>query len=190
MTTKHNIPKSEIILTGKYVTLRPLTVADCEDVFASLDDAESARLTGTQRTFTIEDVRAHLERCETASDRYDFAIAVKGESVGEIVLNQIDWNNLCASYRIAIWSLDSRNRGFGTEASKLLLRFAFETLRLNRVELEVYAFNPRAIRVYQRLGFVMEGTRREALYWDDEWIDAHIMAMLKRDYPAALEGGD
>ena len=70
----------------------------------------------------------------------------------------------------------------GTESASLLIGFGFETLALNRIELEVYAFNPQARRVYEKLGFRLEGTRREALIWDDERVDAHIMSMLRREF--------
>jgi RimJ/RimL family protein N-acetyltransferase len=52
---------------------------------------------------------------------------------------------------------------------------------VNRVELEVYDLNPRARHVYGKVGFVHEGTKRQALLWDGEWVDAHIMAILASD---------
>lgn len=182
MTAMAPLAKSGIILAGNRVTLRPLTARDSEDVYASLQDEEATRLTGTQASFSLEDVREHLQRCEKAGDRFDFAIVFKGQCVGEVVLNYIDPSNLCASFRIAVWYMENRNKGFGSEASELILRFAFNELGLNRIELEVYAFNPRAIHVYKRLGFVLEGTRREALNWKGQWVDAHVMAILRKDF--------
>jgi RimJ/RimL family protein N-acetyltransferase len=48
--------------------------------------------------------------------------------------------------------------------------------------LEVYAFNPRARHVYEKVGFEVEGTMREALRFDNDWVDAHLMAVLARDW--------
>jgi RimJ/RimL family protein N-acetyltransferase len=62
------------------------------------------------------------------------------------------------------------------------MEHAFTTAQLNRVELEVYDFNPRARAVYQKAGFVHEGTRRQALLFDDIWIDAHIMSILRSEW--------
>ncbi len=66
-----------------------------------------------------------------------------------------------------------------------MLRHAFETVGLHRVELEVYRFNPRARHVYEKAGFVLEGTKREGLLWDGEWVDVDLMAMLEADWRAA-----
>ena len=63
-----------------------------------------------------------------------------------------------------------------------MLAHAFETVGLNRVSLEVYAFNPRARRAYERLGFVHEGTLRQALLWDGAWVDAEVMSILASEW--------
>lgn len=76
-----------------------------------------------------------------------------------------------------------RSRGLGTEAARLIVEHGFRALGLHRIELEVYSFNPRARRVYDKVGFVHEGTRRDALRFDDEWIDAEVMAVLATDWP-------
>lgn len=168
--------------TGTGVRLRPLAGSDAVAMFTSLDDADSMRLTGTRSTFTLEQVQHHCDHIERADDRLDYGIEVAGELIGEAVLNCIDDINLSASFRIAIWIPDCRNKGFGSEATRLLVRHGFEEVGLNRIELEVYAFNPRAMRVYEKIGFRLEGTRRQALLWDGEAVDTHIMAMLEDDY--------
>ena len=71
-----------------------------------------------------------------------------------------------------------RDRGLGSEAVSLTLAHAFAA-GLHRVELEVYAFNPRAIAVYERAGFAREGVRRDALRWDGADHDAIPMAALE-----------
>jgi RimJ/RimL family protein N-acetyltransferase len=177
-------PITKPVLTGARVRLCPLVAADAEAMFASLADEEAMQLTGTQAHHTLEDVKRHCQRCETADDRLDYVILVDDRPVGEVVLNSIDRRNKSASFRIAVWYRENRDKGYGSEATSLLTRHAFEALGLNRIELEVYAFNPRARHVYERAGFVHEGTRRQALCWDGEWIDAHIMAMLRDDRAA------
>jgi len=174
------------ILTGAGVRLRPLVAGDAEAMYASLDDAETLRLTGTQSSFTYEQVQRHCEHVEQAEDRLDYVIEVVGEvagqPIGEAVLNCVDEINRSASFRIAIWKGDDRNKGIGTKATRLLVRHGFETVGLNRIELEVYSFNPRARRVYENIGFKLEGTRRQALLWDGEAVDAHMMAMLRSEF--------
>lgn len=170
------------ILTGERVVLRPITAADADAMFAGLDDAESTRLTGSHGTFTREQVAQHCARIAAATDRWDYAIEVDGRMVGEVVLNEMDEDNRSANIRIVIWDPDARSSGYGTEAMRLLTGFGIEQVGLHRIELGVYAFNPRAIRAYEKVGYVHEGTRRDALLWDGEWIDQHTMAVLASDW--------
>lgn len=173
------------VIRGKHVVLRPLTVTDAEAMFASLNDEEAKRLTGTQKTHSLADVEAHLKRCEASDDRFDFAILSEGHLVGEVVLSNVDPLNKSASFRIAVWYAENRNRGYGSEATELVVRFGFECLGLNRIELEVFAFNPRARYVYERAGFVHEGVRRQALFWEGQWVDSEMMAVLRTDFDKA-----
>jgi len=76
------------------------------------------------------------------------------------------------------------NQGLGAEAMSLLLRHGFETLNLNRILLRVYADNPRAIRSYQKAGFVQEGTLREAVFKRGKFEDVHLMSVLRREWLA------
>ncbi|MEP4186767.1 MAG: GNAT family protein, partial [Anderseniella sp.] len=140
------------ILTGAGVRLRPLVAGDAEAMYASMDDVETLRLTGTQSSFTYEQIRRHCEHVEQAEDRLDYIIEVAGQPIGEAVLNCVDELNRSASFRIAIWQDDDRNKGIGTEATRLLVRHGFDVVGLNRIELEVYSFNPRARRVYESIG--------------------------------------
>lgn len=174
------------ILSGNRVVLRPITTADAEPMFGSLSDAESMRLTGTQQSFTLEQVRQHCQRVAQADDRFDYAITLPGDPtyLGEVVLNEIDWLNRSASFRIALASEKLFGKGYGTEATRLIIDFGFQTLKLHRIELEVYDFNPRAQHVYEKAGFVREGVRRDALLWNGRYQNAVIMSILEDEYAA------
>ena len=63
---------------------------------------------------------------------------------------------------------------WGTEATRLIVGYGFEKLGLHRISLEVYAFNPRARRAYEKVGFVAEGVLRDALLWEGERVDATV----------------
>lgn len=121
-------------------------------------------------------------------DRLDLAIIERatGETVGEVVLNDLNVHNRSCGFRIALFSRRFFGRGLGTEASRMILAHAFETVGLHRIALEVYAFNPRARHVYEKIGFVHEGIQRQALRWQGEWIDAHIMAILADEWTRHL----
>ncbi len=174
-------------LTSERLILRPITEADALDMFASLSDAESMRLTGTQQNFTLEQVQQYCQRVAQADDRFDYAITVPGDPtyLGEVVLNDIDQINRSASFRIALASEKLFGRGYGTEATQLIVDFGFQSLKLHRIELEVYDFNPRAQHVYEKVGFVREGIRRDVLLWDGVYHSAIVMSILENEYKKA-----
>jgi RimJ/RimL family protein N-acetyltransferase len=188
-------------LTGERVLLRPfLLEQDAPGLREMLQDPEAGRLTGSWHS--PAEIPGWDDEAETMfrgwygtrnqqPDRLDLAVVdrASGQCVGEVVLN--DWNpgNNACSFRTSL-APSGRDRGLGTESVRLIVGYGFEQLGLHRIELEVYSFNPRARRVYDKVGFVTEGVLRDRLRWADEWVDSTIMAMLApewashRGYPA------
>ena len=120
------------------------------------------------------------------SGRFFYVICRREDDrpVGSIDLHEVDQGNGSASLGIAIGEDSDRGRGYGTDALIALVTFGFDQLRLERIELEVYAFNERARGVYERVGFVHEGTRRRALFRDGAFHDVHGMAVLRDEWAA------
>ena len=173
-------------LTGEKVVLRPMRAEDAGPMFASMSDEEANRLTGTHQTFTLEQIEAWCASRQEADDRLDLSIIdrASGEWVGEVVINDWDPDNHTCNFRIAIGP-QGRNRGLGSEATRLIIDYVFEHLPINRIGLGVFAFNPRAIHVYERAGFTREGVTRAALYWDGQYHDAIQMSILRDEWLAA-----
>lgn len=170
------------VLTTERLRLVQLGPEHLDASMAALADADAMRLTGTRGTFTREQVLAHLERLPGADDRADFAITLlDGTYLGEVVLNELEEDDLAMNYRIALAEPSLRGRGYGTEAGRAVVAWAFDEVGLHRISLEVYAFNPAAQRSYEKIGFVVEGRARDALLWDGAWVDAVRMAMLATD---------
>jgi RimJ/RimL family protein N-acetyltransferase len=168
----------QVILHGPRVTLRTLVEADAEDLLRAVQDPHLRRLTGTHRVFTMTDTAAWARSRADAPARYDWAITETGAGgwLGDCALNEIDEDNGTAGFRIA---LDRRpGEGLGTEATGLVLEFAFGPLALYRVELEVFDFNVRAQKSYAKSGFTVEGVRRGGLLWEGERHDVICMAAL------------
>jgi RimJ/RimL family protein N-acetyltransferase len=179
-------------LTGERVVLRPFELpADVAALREMLLDPDSTMLTGSHAmdgslTWTDEDEARFLAWYRTRNqqpDRLDLAVVDKasGQCVGEVVLN--DWNgsNRSCGFRTVIGP-SGRDRGLGTESVRMIVGYGFEKLGLHRIELQVYAFNPRARRVYDKVGFVAEGVLRDALRWEDEWVDATVMSILAPEW--------
>jgi RimJ/RimL family protein N-acetyltransferase len=183
-------------LTGTLLTLRPFTGDDTEAMAEILGDPELLRLTGSVHTtaetqtdvLPMDTLREWYSTRAAQRDRLDLAVVDHdgGRVVGEVVLNERDLANAACNFRTLIGPA-GRGRGLGTEAARLIVDYGLRVLGLHRIGLEVYAFNPRARRVYDKVGFVHEGTLRHALRFDDHWIDAHVMAVLA-DGPSAAGG--
>jgi RimJ/RimL family protein N-acetyltransferase len=169
-------------IEGDRVILRPVSVGDVPGLLDLVADPEGSRLTGTHATFDEARLREWYATRADQDDRLDLAIVERATAdyAGEVVLNDLDRENRSIGFRIGLRRA-FQDRGLGSAATRLVVDYAFETLGLHRIELEVYAFNPRARRVYERAGFVHEGTKRQALSWDGEWIDAELMSILSTD---------
>jgi len=85
---------------------------------------------------------------------------------------------------IGLGDRDYWGHGYGTEAMQLALRYAFLELNLYRVTLDVFEYNPRAIRSYEKAGFTHEGRYRESIRKDGKWYDVLIMGILKDEWLA------
>jgi RimJ/RimL family protein N-acetyltransferase len=174
-------------LTGELVLLRPVEGADAAGLFGI--DPETERLTGSvgkedDPNWTLENVAKWYSTRAGHDNRVDLSIIERatGEWAGEVVLNDLNVHNQSCGFRIGLQGPRFYGRGLGSEATRLVVDYAFGVVGVHRIELQVYAFNPRARHVYEKVGFVHEGTMREALLWDGEWVDAHLMGMLSSDW--------
>jgi diamine N-acetyltransferase len=104
--------------------------------------------------------------------------------IGNIGLHQADWINRSAEFGIFIGDKSFWNKGYGSEATRLMLKHGFETLNLNRIDLHVFETNPRAIHVYEKIGFVLEGRLRQATYRNGRYGDDLLMSMLRSEWDA------
>lgn len=170
-------------LAGSLVRLRPIRDDDLDALWDMLNDPESRRLTGTHATFTREAADRWYRSRGHDTDRLDLAIATMEDDrcVGEAVITGLDVANRNCGFRISLLGPSVFGRGFGTEATRLILGHVFDR-GVHRVDLEVYDFNPRAQRVYEQAGFVVEGVRREALLWEGEYHDAIVMGLLATEW--------
>lgn len=176
-------------LVGDRALLRPFTPADIDAMGPVLADPEVLRLTGSVHTTAEieaavpvldERTRTWYETREAQADRLDLAVVDRASDrcVGEVVLNDWSPEDQTCGFRILVGA-DGRGRGLGSEATRLVVAHAFAATDLHRIELEVYAFNPRAQHVYDRAGFRFEGRRREAFVFDGERVDSILMAVLR-----------
>jgi RimJ/RimL family protein N-acetyltransferase len=173
------------VLKGKRVTLRRPREEDFEARLRLGTDAEIWRMYGGNRSdmrpMTEEAAKRWVQRLLDQ----DYAWIIEaGSLIGAIRLHRVDLRDKRASLAIGIEDASQLGKGLGSEAIALALGYAFNVLRLHRVSVRVVEYNLRAIRTYQKCGFVIEGREREAALVDGAWHDDVMMAILDREYLA------
>jgi RimJ/RimL family protein N-acetyltransferase len=173
------------LLRGERVWLRPLETADILE--SSIDDAELGHYSGFRRPFS----RAESERfaqmlVSQGETSVNFVICELGEErgIGGIGLRDIDRLNGSAEVSIFIFDRSRWGKGFGTDAMLALLDFAFGEMRLERVWLRTFDYNERAVRSYEKAGFVKEALLRHDRWHRGVYGNSHLMAILRSEWAA------
>jgi RimJ/RimL family protein N-acetyltransferase len=109
--------------------------------------------------------------------------------IGEVRLDRLDARDCRAALAIGIEHPQRLGRGLGTETIRLILNYAFGKLALHRLSVRVIAYNARAIRAYEKCGFIVEGREREAALVDGAWHDDLMMGLLDWEYAQSKSGG-
>jgi RimJ/RimL family protein N-acetyltransferase len=179
-------------LTGQKIKLRPLQSSDLEAIQAAYTDLDLQLITdGDSPPLTDIQVREFWEEIISnpgANLRY-FAIEALEQRrfVGACSLQQIDLRNRHAELSVWMASIEKRGQGYGTEAVQLLLSYAFEVLRLDKVYLGVYDFNEGGLRVYERAGFQYEGRLQNMLHYEGRYWDEWPMRMLRSEWRRSIQ---
>ncbi len=177
-------------LTNNKVSLRPIGPADAEAMFASLQNETVRHMTAAVGNYTREQVQQYCADIAADKTRADFAISANDrpkQTIGEVTINDVDKTNDSANFRIALYSEAFFGKGHGTAATQLVLGYAFKQMKLHRIELEVFDYNHRAMAIYERVGFVREGVKRQALHWQGRYHDIILMSMLHHEFKPTQE---
>jgi len=176
-------------LIGERVMLRDYRQEDLPEIRKWVNEAESTQYLST--TFwppqTIVDTQEFLNRMMASSHNgCNFIIAHKEDEsyIGQLDLFRLDWKLRCGELGIVIGVEMDRSCGYGAEALELMLRYAFLTLGLERVELTVDMGNVRAKHCYGKAGFVLEGVKRHAHYREGAFCDVGMMSVLRDEWLA------
>ena len=177
-------------LEGTLVVLRPHLPSNLKAFERWYSDADVARLTRYQDgPMRRDEIERFFAARVVGPDSLALAVHVRGTErlIGTCAFSQLDGDNGSALYHITIGEKDAWGRGYGTDATQLMLRHAFENLQLHRVALSVFEFNQRAIRSYRRCGFQVEGRAREAIWREGRWWDEITMSILEPEWRATQE---
>ena len=171
------------VLTGKSVILRPFETADLPMIEQCLQDPEVLQLTGSEADFDRETLKTWYGTRHDQPDRLDLAVVDKatGTLVGEVVVNEYQSSDHSMNFRILIGEV-GRNRGLGTEATRLLMDYLFRQTSLTRLTLSVFDFNPRARHVYEKLGFQVTGVEEDDFEVDGRRVESILMVLTRERY--------
>lgn len=177
--------RTELPIIKDGLILKPLREEDLVLFEKSEKDAEFQRGVGgdaNSEPRTLKERREAFQKHNKDPYRKDFAIWTNnGELVGRCFLHHIKPKDKRASLAVGIHDKNFRGQGLGTKATKLLLEYAFETLRLHRVDLRVLEYNQAAIKCYKKCGFKEEGRERESGFIDGKYYDDIRMSILEQE---------
>lgn len=169
---------------GSLVRLRAREPADAPFFHRVLNDPEITQYILMRYPISLGEERKYLESLPAQNwERTAFSIdTLAGELIGSCALRGGNPEDRCAT--LGIWIGEKRhwNSGYGTDTMRVLCRFGFDHMNLHRIELEVFADNPRALRVYEKLGFRTEGCRRDADYRYSCYRDIVVMGLLREEF--------
>jgi RimJ/RimL family protein N-acetyltransferase len=168
-------------LLGMRVYLRPLVAADAPACWTWVNDPDIRRTLMLREGPNTEEMTRAWIRGLDFRRNMEFAIVTRDADrhVGNCGLNTVRPVDRHATLGIVIGRKDHWGHGFGTEAVSLLCRYAFEQLNLHKVCLSCYAINERGLRLYARVGFRVEGRRREQAHIEGRWVDEIVLGLLR-----------
>lgn len=176
-------------LIGEKIYLRPMEREDAAACQAYVNDPDVRRTLDQYRPKNLAFEEAWIEGQSRDEHTIVLGIALKQSDrlIGATDLRDIDAVNRKALFGLVIGAKEEWHKGYGTEATQLMLKYGFATLNLNRIALNVYATNPHAVRAYQKAGFVQEGTLRKDVFRDGRYIDVFVMAILRDEWERLTE---
>jgi RimJ/RimL family protein N-acetyltransferase len=178
----------EDLFKAKLVRLAGIDPEEVSKSFAQWGrDSEYQRLLDADPSHqhSTKAIKEWLEKdLEKEPDMYWFAIRALEDDrlLGDITLSVINWGSREAFTGIGIGARESWRKGYGTEAMQLILRYGFTELNLQRISLNVFEYNQRAMRSYEKAGFRLEGCLRRAMQREGRRWDILYMGILRKEW--------
>lgn len=180
------------MIYGARVRLRPLERHNLPHFVEWLNDPEVIQGLSIYTPLSLDEEEIWYEQMlKQPKEERPLGIEIKYEDAWKLIGNTglfaIDWRNRSAELGIFIGDKAYWNRGLGTEAVGLILQHGFSTLNLHRIFLRVYSDNQRAIKLYEKNGFVHEGRQRQAEFHSGNYHDIIFMSMLRPEWEERME---
>jgi RimJ/RimL family protein N-acetyltransferase len=171
------------MIRGSRVTLRAVEAGDYPLLAHWLNDPDVMVHWGRPgNTVSLEQVQRAEQEQASRSNSQKYMIETEGVPIGQIDYYDLDWQNRSAWVSIMIGDAAYWSGGYGTDAMRALLGYLFHQLDLHRVTLTAHESNGRAIRSYEKNGFVREGTLRDWAHYNGRWVNGIVMSVLKAEF--------
>ncbi len=176
------------MLKGKKVILRPLKKSDIPLFLKWFNDPEITQYLLWYLPMTELAEEKWYEEAATGRNGTQVFFVIEATEnnkpypIGSISLDHIDPKNQRAEFGIAIGEKKYWDKGYGTEAARLLIDYGFKQLNLNRISSSAFAPNKRSLKIHQKVGFVKEGVRKQALFKHGKFLDQVIFGLLRENW--------
>jgi UDP-4-amino-4,6-dideoxy-N-acetyl-beta-L-altrosamine N-acetyltransferase len=173
------IEKGASTLHGRITRLRRIEREDIPTFVRWFGDPDVREFLLLNRPISMAEEEQWFAQQLQSRDSEVFAIeTTDGVHIGNTGLHDINWLHRNAEMGIVIGEKQYWGKGYGSDAARVLLRFAFDEMNLHRVQLTVYEDNVRAIRAYEKCGFRQEGRLRDAIFRKGRYYDMLLMSIL------------
>lgn len=171
-------------LDGEKIYFRPYSDEDLFLVYSGKNDPDLREALFLYTPMTMEQTANELTQWSTTKETVLFTICRKEDNapVGQTAFVRIDYISRAAIFYIAIYDPQFWSKGYGSEATKMMVKYGFDILNLNRIQLHVCTENEKGVAAYKKAGFTIEGTLRQAMYHHNRYIDFYVMGILREDY--------
>ena len=171
----------------KNVSLRPIDKADIPNLLRWINDEDVSTFLGRHLPISRKDEEDWINGCR--ANGKDIVLAIefsKNECtsihVGNIGLHNINQHSQIAELGIMIGEKSHWGKGIGEKAINLILKYAFYTVNVRKVYLNVYSKNKRARKLYEKCGFIAEGVFKEHLFRNGNYTDNVFMAVFRETW--------
>jgi RimJ/RimL family protein N-acetyltransferase len=168
------------------VGLRPATGDDVPFLVGLYGDDDVAPYLAAVRAATAADVGLEVDRAQREPDDFGVLVfEVDGEPAGSATWERVNRRSRIASVGGFAVAPVYRGRGVADDAARMLQRYLIRERGFHRLQLEIYAFNERALRHAVKAGWIHEGVRRKAYWRNDTWVDGILFGLVAEDLDQA-----
>jgi len=168
------------VIRGKKVNLRAIEREDLPLLRDMRNDVSQNQYFRTWKQLNMENQENFFQNFIMSDKHIVFGIYLQCRSclIGECRLSYIDWQKRSAEVGIYI-APKYQNRGFGTEALKMLADYGFNQANLHRIATEIQVDNRKSIKMFEKVGFQHEGLLVDSFYRNGRYYNTIIMALIQ-----------